>query len=146
MFLKRLTFVSTLRASLSFEGRVELMHAIMKKSSQQSKGALVTGVLVSVDKYFIEVLESSTLKISALLKQIMNNPAHANLAIIDIRSIDCRSFKEFPKEGCFVIESNSKFIREFTVHEKFNPYELDVDSLTKLTLEVPNLYKNINLD
>lgn len=119
------------------------MHAIMERSSEQNVGPLVTGILVNVDQYFVEVLETSTENLSKILKQIMNNPAHANLVVKSICAINRRSFKSFPKKGCFVLDIDSDFMDGFIVHNRFNPYDLDTEALTEFALEVPKRYANL---
>ncbi len=81
----------------------EQLSAILAASRANNPGVGATGVLFYKRPHFVQVLEGSRSAISRLFVKIAADPRHTDATIMDMRSIDARSFPTWAMADLSVI-------------------------------------------
>jgi hypothetical protein len=108
---------------------------LLKKARHKNETGLVTGMLLYLDPFFIQVLEGEEARLDELFNFIKQDPRHHKVALIYKKPIEERyfsnwtmGFSKISHENLATIEGFSDFLQRPTP-ESFNFSHSEVDEL-----------------
>lgn len=105
---------------------------IIKSSRRNNAAVGISGILVHVDNYFIQVLEGSRAQINPTLHRIMNDTRHSNMQIVSARPITRRGFGDSDMMLFDICANENPLFRSYKVGTSFNPYEMPSDGIADM--------------
>ncbi|WP_415905490.1 BLUF domain-containing protein [Neptuniibacter sp. QD48_55] len=139
MFLTRLVYTSTIADNFSPQD-IEAIIEIARKNNRKHN---VTGMLCFNRKYFLQCLEGSRTQVNKIYYNILNDPRHSNIIMLDYKEISTREFCEWSMG--YVPESSltAPINLKFSGTPEFDPYKMSGESAFQMLLalreSVPSL-------
>lgn len=139
MFLTRLVYTSTIEDNFSPQD----IEAIIEIARKNNKKHNVTGMLCFNRKYFLQCLEGSRTQVNKIYHNILNDPRHSNIIMLDYKEISTREFCEWSMG--YVPESSltAPINLKFSGTPEFDPYKMSGESAFQMLLalreSVPSL-------
>jgi hypothetical protein len=118
--------------------------ALAEASAQHNRTQEITGLLLQIGDYFVQVLEGDTLTLSALLTKISHDKRHTNIQVIYKNAMPARLFEQW-NMGYFNIEQHYELSRldlidlRRTVTDAFNNQETAGKALVLVLRSIPAL-------
>ena len=123
--------------------RDKFVGEILKHAREKNERAGITGMLVYVGDYFLQVFEGRRGVLSELMAKVMSDDRHAEVTIVSAEPITKRRFDE--RMACFALEeSTTPLLRRFTVFNDFDPFELTPSALDELFEELQQASKSMS--
>ncbi|MDC8830607.1 BLUF domain-containing protein [Alteromonas gilva] len=140
MFLTRLIYTSTIAPSFSADSIEEILVTARRNNSRNN----VTGMLCFNRKYFLQCLEGSRTAVNNTYHNILNDPRHSHIIMLDYKEIVTREYAEWsmgymPESG-FTAGLNLKF----SGTPGFNPYEMLGESAQQMMLAMKEIVPSKN--
>jgi hypothetical protein len=111
--------------------RDQFVARILSQARENNTERGITGMLVYVDDYFIQVLEGSRGVVSSLMSVIMHDDRHSTVHLVHANPVSSRLFPT--KMACFdVMSSETPLLQRYSVSDGFDPYQLSPQSLDDL--------------
>jgi hypothetical protein len=111
--------------------RDQFVASILSQARENNSEKGVTGMLVYVDDFFIQVLEGSRGVVSELLDKIMHDERHEAVNLVHANPVSSRIFPQ--KMSCFdVMSAQTPLLQRYAVSDGFDPYQLSPQSLDDL--------------
>ena len=130
MFLVRLVYTST----ISSQFKPDDVGSILECARANNDNNHVTGLLCFNRKFFLQCLEGSRKKVNDTYHQILNDPRHQNITMLDYNEIIEREFDHwsmgYMPESTLTAPINTKF----SGTPEFDPYEMSGESAHRLML------------
>ncbi|WP_415911424.1 BLUF domain-containing protein [Neptuniibacter sp. QD37_11] len=139
MFLTRLVYTSTIADNFSPQD-IEAIIEIARKNNRKHN---VTGMLCFNRKYFLQCLEGSRTQVNKIYYNILNDPRHSNIIMLDYKEITSREFSEWSMG--YIPESSltAPINLKFSGTPEFDPYKMSGESAFQMLLalreSVPSL-------
>lgn len=139
MSLQTLVYTSVAKEKLTHDQLIDLLHHSRIKNSQ----AQITGMLLYLDPYFIQVLEGQEDALSETFKRILEDTRHHKVSIIYKKNIEQRFFSKWTM-GFNIIDHNkiehldgfSDFLQKPTSEFFSQPPAYISELLTKFRKEI----------
>ena len=139
MFLTRLVYTSTIADDFSPQD----IEAIIEVARKNNRKHNVTGMLCFNRNYFLQCLEGSRTQVNKIYYNILNDPRHSNIIMLDYKEISTREFCEWSMG--YVPESSltAPINLKFSGTPEFDPYKMSGESAFQMLLalreSVPSL-------
>lgn len=121
--LARLIYASRAREP-GVGGFSELVRAILPKSIHNNRMAAVTGLLVTGEGRFLQVLEGPADEVDATFERIRVDDRHTDIAIIARGAVERRLFRDWNMAQHQIIAADRDVLTKAGL-ETFNPERLD---------------------
>ncbi len=89
--LVRLIYTSVAAPELSEDD----LKAILASSREKNREKAITGVLVSLDGFFTQILEGERTEVKALAARIKADARHKDMQVINVKEIGARAFSDW---------------------------------------------------
>lgn len=120
--------------------RDKFVGEILKRARENNERAGITGMLVYVGDYFLQILEGRRGALSEVMAKVMSDDRHAEVTIVSAEPITKRRFDD--RMACFALEeATTPLLRRFTVFNDFDPFELTPSALGELFEELQQASK-----
>ena len=119
MDLTRLIYSSTRR-----QGDIEILDAILRTSRANNHRDNITGVLVSSDQYFLQLLEGGRAAVGQCFMRIMQDPRHHEIQIISTTEARHRLFSEWSMQRVATTGIKREVLDRYTTNGVFVPTQL----------------------
>jgi len=128
MFLVRSIYASRARPSLD-ESNLE---QILIKPRENNAKQEITGMLIHMNGYFLQILEGSRLGVNDTYRRILKDERHSESTLIDYGEIGVRDFENWsmgyvPRRNI----DHSVFLK-YGRSSEFDPFSISADSAQKL--------------
>lgn len=111
--------------------REQFVGSILSQARHNNAERGITGMLVYIDDFFIQVVEGSRGVVSNLISKIMHDERHKDVHIVHANPVSSRMFPQ--KMACFDLASDSTpLLQRYAVSDGFDPYQLSPQSLDEL--------------
>ncbi|ARN73013.1 BLUF domain-containing protein [Oceanicoccus sagamiensis] len=132
MFLVRLVYAS--RKSPDFnESDIEQLLASARKHNLANH---VTGLLCFNRKYFLQCLEGSRARVNATYHNILNDPRHNDIVMLDYREVDSRKFDAWSMGYMPESSLTTPLNLRYSGTPEFDPYDMSGESAYQMMLEL----------
>lgn len=130
MFLTRLVYTSTISDNFSPQD----IEAIIEVARQNNRKHNVTGMLCFNRKFFLQCLEGSRTQVNKIYYNILNDPRHSNIIMLDYKEITSREFSEWSMG--YIPESSltAPINLKFSGTPEFDPYKMSGESAFQMLL------------
>lgn len=93
--LYRCIYASKLSDAIDEHATFDTLTQIESQSARNNARLKLTGILLSVDRHFLQVLEGSNRSISALLGKLFTDARHSDMLLVELVPIERRLFPEW---------------------------------------------------
>lgn len=93
--LYRCIYASTLSPAIGDDAVFEVLKKIEEQSTRNNARMNLSGILLSVDRHFIQILEGSNRSISNLISTLYRDQRHADLLLVELIAAERRVFPEW---------------------------------------------------
>ena len=132
MYLVRLVYASRISNCYSPDDIEDILK--IAKANNHETG--VTGILCFSRKYFLQCLEGGRQAVNKTYHQILNDPRHEQIVLLDYRQIDQREFSRwgmaYVPEQAMTDDINLLFSRS----RDFDPYSISGEGAHKMMLKL----------
>jgi hypothetical protein len=117
---------------------------LAEASAQNNRTQEITGLLLQIGNYFVQVLEGDTITVSALLTKISHDRRHTDIRVIYKNAIPARLFEQW-NMGYFNIEQHYRLSRlnlidlRRMVTDAFDKQETAGKALVLVLRSIPSL-------
>ena len=139
MFLTRLVYTSTISEKFSSDSISDILETARTKNKESN----VTGMLCFNRKYFLQCLEGSRAKVNETYHNILNDPRHSNIIMLDYKEISAREFSEWSMGYMPESSLTSPTNLAFSGTPEFNPYEMSGESAHKMMLSLKDTVPSV---
>jgi hypothetical protein len=130
MRLVRLIYASALSENTDSSELAKIHQVALKMNPQFG----LTGVLLFGEDYFLQCIEGGREAVNNLYCKILKDARHKQCLLLDYSEISVRSFYEWSMKLVLLTAEKSKSLGKFSIHPRFNPYELSGESAYQLLL------------
>lgn len=102
--------------------------AILQISQVNNARDNITGVLVSVDGFFMQYLEGMRAHVTETYNRIVLDPRHHDVTLVNFSDIIQRRFPKWLLNSSDIIQADNELVRSFTHGNAFDPYLLTGDA------------------
>lgn len=135
MFLVRLVYTSTITKGITDSDIQNILDVARKNNSLVD----VTGLLLFNRNYFLQCLEGSRAQVNKIYHQILNDPRHENILLLDYSEVAEREFSDWSMGYIPEMNSTMPVNLKYSTSSKFNPYNMSGHSAHKLLLNLRNV-------
>lgn len=121
MYLVRLIYASRAHEGFSTSD----IESILQRARIHNKRHAITGLLCFNNEYFLQCLEGSRLRVNALFRQILADPRHHEVLLLDYREIDRRDFGTWSMAYAGIGPSQSHILLDHSTTAQFDPFALN---------------------
>lgn len=121
----------------------DLLKDILEKSRKKNRRLNITGMLLYMDPYFIQVLEGEEATVSAAFEKIRQDPRHQKISVIYKKPITERvfanwsmGFNKFTQQNMGDIEGLSDFLQRPTPELLAKPHNPVMELLNMFRREI----------
>jgi len=107
VMLHRCIYVSKVSATIDNDSLRGTLMRIANTSYRKNKIARLSGILLSIDRQFMQILEGDNQTITALLGSIIGDDRHSDMAILEFIPTERRIFPEWSMKVAPVRRSSS---------------------------------------
>ncbi|NOH61660.1 BLUF domain-containing protein [Vibrio sp. RE88] len=132
MFLVRLVYTSTITKGITESDIQNILDVARKNNSLVD----VTGLLLFNRNYFLQCLEGSRAQVNKIYHQILNDPRHENILLLDYSEITEREFSDWSMGYIPEVNSTMPINLKYSACSKFEPYNMSGPSAHKLLLSL----------
>ncbi|PTM46463.1 BLUF domain-containing protein [Phreatobacter oligotrophus] len=93
--LYRCIYASKLSDAIDEHATFDTLTQIEGQSARNNARLKLTGILLSVDRHFLQVLEGSNRSISTLLGKLFTDQRHSDILLVELVPVDRRLFPEW---------------------------------------------------
>jgi hypothetical protein len=93
--LYRCIYASTLSPTIGDDAVFGLLSQIEEQSARNNARMKLSGILLSFDRHFMQVLEGSNRSISTLISTLCGDPRHTDMLLIELVAVERRVFPEW---------------------------------------------------
>lgn len=93
--LYRCIYTSTLPPAIADDAIFDVLTEIEQQSSRNNARMKLSGILLSFDRTFLQILEGSNRSISALVGSLYRDPRHTDMLLVELVAADRRVFPEW---------------------------------------------------
>jgi predicted RecB family nuclease len=113
---------------------------IMEKAVTNNQKLDVTGFLSLNHKYFLQCLEGSRDRISALYAKILHDPRHTQVTLFQFQDIVQRQFPDWYM-GYVSQSDNQRAVNiRYSINGEFNPFEMTGESSFAMLAELAGIH------
>ncbi len=106
---------------------------ILKTSHRKNTERQISGLLCHGNFRFIQCLEGTRTSINTLYAEIMADPKHTNLVLLDYQYIDHRLFADWQMAFVSALDMEAaQLINDVSQNSEFKPEELNAEQAIKL--------------
>ncbi len=132
MFLVRLVYAS--RKTNDFnESDIEQLLASARTNNVANH---VTGLLCFNRKYFLQCLEGSRAKVNETYHNILNDPRHSDIVLLDYREVESRKFDAWSMGYMPESSLTTPLNLRYSGTPEFDPYDMSGESAYQMMLEL----------
>ncbi|MCG9682529.1 BLUF domain-containing protein [Vibrio sp. Isolate23] len=135
MFLVRLVYTSTIAKGVTESDIQNILDVARKNNSLID----VTGLLLFNRNYFLQCLEGSRAQVNKIYHQILNDPRHENILLLDYSEVAERECSEWSMGYIPEVNATMPIHLKYSTNSKFEPYSLSGSSAHKLLLDLRNV-------
>lgn len=135
MFLVRLVYTSTITKGITDSDIQNILDVARKNNSLVD----VTGLLLFNRNYFLQCLEGSRAQVNKIYHQILNDPRHENILLLDYSEVAEREFSDWSMGYIPEMNSTMPVNLKYSTSSKFDPYIMSGHSAHKLLLNLRNV-------
>lgn len=135
MFLVRLVYTSTITKGITDSDIQNILDVARKNNSLVD----VTGLLLFNRNYFLQCLEGSRAQVNKIYHQILNDPRHENILLLDYSEVAEREFSDWSMGYIPEMNSTMPVNLKYSTNSKFDPYNMSGHSAHKLLLNLRNV-------
>ncbi|KJY79348.1 blue light sensor protein [Vibrio coralliilyticus] len=135
MFLVRLVYTSTITKGITDSDIQNILDVARKNNSLVD----VTGLLLFNRNYFLQCLEGSRAQVNKIYHQILNDPRHENILLLDYSEVAEREFSDWSMGYIPEMNSTMPVNLKYSTSSKFYPYNMSGHSAHKLLLNLRNV-------
>ncbi len=128
----RLVYVS--RREATSESR--LVEAVLSRSREQNPGNGITGVLCYTDEMFLQVLEGGREAVNRLYTNIVRDPRHHQVTLLDYQEITERRFANWTMGHVNLRKISPAVLLRYSELPVLDPYKLGGASCSALLMEL----------
>jgi hypothetical protein len=118
---------------------------ILRQSRKYNAEKGISGILVYDIVYFLQLIEGDREEINNLYKQILNDPRHRDVIIINYEEIQQKSYFRWNMGFVHLADKREHFVADYFPDGDFNPYRLDSQKAKRFLSELAERYES-NLD
>lgn len=93
--LYRCIYASTLSADITADAAPEVLREIERQSADNNLRKRVSGILLSTDRQFVQILEGSNRSLSGLIQALYGDPRHSHMVLMEFVAVERRVFPEW---------------------------------------------------
>jgi hypothetical protein len=116
----------------------DVVNSILDSSTRNNPGEGITGVLVTTETHFLQVLEGEFEALNATFERIARDPRHDTVQLISFKEIEERRFGDWAMHGIGLFDLNTELLNKLC--EKFGE-DNGVPRLPTSAEEVEDLLK-----
>ncbi|NOI57731.1 BLUF domain-containing protein [Vibrio coralliilyticus] len=135
MFLVRLVYTSTITKGITDSDIQNILDVARKNNSLVD----VTGLLLFNRNYFLQCLEGSRAQVNKIYHQILNDPRHESILLLDYSEVAEREFSDWSMGYIPEMNSTMPVNLKYSTSSKFDPYNMSGHSAHKLLLNLRNV-------
>ncbi|NRF15159.1 BLUF domain-containing protein [Vibrio coralliilyticus] len=135
MFLVRLVYTSTITKGITDSDIQNILDVARKNNSLVD----VTGLLLFNRNYFLQCLEGSRAQVNKIYHQILNDPRHENILLLDYSEVAEREFSDWSMGYIPEMNATMPVNLKYSTSSKFDPYNMSGHSAHKLLLNLRNV-------
>lgn len=132
MYLVRLIYTS----SVSEDFESSDVESILACAREKNKKNHVSGVLCFSSKHFLQCLEGSRAEVNRTYHEILKDPRHKNVVILDYKEIAVREFGEWSMGYIPASSISFEMNMRFSGSPEFTPYEMSGESAHQMLVGV----------
>jgi hypothetical protein len=129
MYFVQLIYASRIKQENFDQNTVKQIQDVALKFNQKNN---VSGVLFCDGSYFLQALEGSRSKVSALYNKIAKDERHQDVTLLAMNDIAVRDFGDWSMELLSYKAETIDVLKRFTVANDFNPFLLSSESSKEL--------------
>jgi hypothetical protein len=95
-------------AAIADDNIINEISAIETTASRRNQDANLSGILLAVDRHFMQILEGNNSRISWLLGRLYSDRRHSEIVLLEMVPIEHRSFPEWSMKAAPVSRHQSK--------------------------------------
>lgn len=130
MFLVRLVYTST----ISDEFLPEDIENILLSARKNNQSLDATGLLCFSSNYFLQCLEGSRTNVNKIYHQILNDPRHKHIIMLDYREIYEREFSQWAMGYVPDSSLTAPVNLKYSGNREFDPYKMTGPSAHQLLM------------
>ena len=130
MFLVRLVYTSSITEGFSANEIESILESARKNNAEKS----VTGLLCFDRNLFLQCLEGSRTAVNKIYHNILNDPRHHSIIMLDYKEILEREFSEWTMGYIPQSSLTHPINMRFSGTPEFSPYEMSGESAHQLML------------
>jgi hypothetical protein len=120
--------------------------AIIKASVRNNRDSRVTGLLLSHQGWFLQVLEGAPVAVQTTFGRIINDSRHAGSHVITAAPIDERMFGEWDMCARQLRKEDGAILGVLDAKNTFEPTRFDAKTSLRLLMAVRNIRGRLRLD
>lgn len=119
---------------------------IIKTSVRNNRDSRITGILLSHQGWFLQVLEGAPVAVQTTYGRIVNDSRHAGSHVITASSIDERMFGEWDMCARQLRKEDGAILGVLDAKRKFEPTRFDAKTSLRLLMAVRNIRGRLGLN
>ncbi len=132
MPLVRLIYVSQMTDKMDVDGLKE----ILSVARQNNEKTGVTGVLCYDPKYFMQWLEGPRDAVNRIYADIVKDPRHLNITILDYQEIGRRSFEKWSMAYVSTRKADQSVLFKYSASPDFDPFGMNAENAVGFLVEL----------
>lgn len=93
--LYRCIYASTLSPTVSDDVVFDVLKEIEEQAARNNARRKLSGILLSIDRHFMQILEGSNRSISSLINALYRDPRHTDMLLVELIAAERRVFPEW---------------------------------------------------
>ena len=139
MFLVRLVYASRVSGNFK-QGDIESILAAARRNNSKS---CVTGLLCFNQEFFLQCLEGSRSQVNKTYHNILNDPRHSDIVMLDYKEINQRDFSEWHMGYVPTSSLTHDINTRFSGTEHFDPYEMSGESARQMMVALRDVVPTV---
>mgnify|MGYP000845570253 CR=1 FL=1 len=134
--LTRLIYHSENHLGANGDRMIPKLNAIMDASNRNNARDGITGALLFDPLWFVQILEGEREAVSATLRRIIGDDRHADVTIMDARSIEARRFGQWWMGLAMLRGETPSLLTRHGLGERLDPRRISGDQVLALACDL----------
>jgi hypothetical protein len=139
MFLTRLVYTSTVAEGFNPDAIEQILESARKYNGKNN----VTGMLLFNRKYFLQCLEGTRTQVNRTYRDILNDPRHKDIIILDYSEIVARAFSRWAMGYVPETQLTKPLNLKYSGAGEFNPYQMSGESAHEYLIELSEILETV---
>ena len=101
---------------------LKTLRSILKIARENNAKNGITGILCYDKKYFLQWIEGNRMHINQLYSNIIKDPRHTNITLLDYQEIHVRTFEKWSMAYFSLLKASETLLSKYFIGPSFNPY------------------------